>query len=613
MKSEDRGSPADTSETGKHGAQPLTNGFETEPLLVATAAIVTTVAVAYAANSWNVAENSLPAQGWCLGAAAMWVIVAAQGAWRPWKRSSLTPLVATLVVLAVAVAVRHWMMRFLPPAGRSGFEELEMGSDGYGVLSTGILPLEFRFTKVLAAVGLWFGGPTLSALRLPFQLLGYVRLIVIFMTLRLLGVGRAASGFLALVIAASRWSVITSGSAYEDFSATVFLLFLIFCLGKLDLRRASAGAWAAAAGGLAGVLMFENSSFRFAIPFAAAWVAWLIVRSRSGVREHWRSLALFAGAFALVALPMLVDIAHNGWASIFFEAIVRYRNGRPGLLPNEMGASLWKSFRTLAGFPVRIDLCLAPDFGHAVQPVIGLLMVGGAVSGLVRAGRPFVRALVLAALGAVVVCVATTDFFMASRLAPIVTILFLTGGILLQDFGSALRWAVRRLTAGLQHPSLSSATLASVVAMVFYAGLTGGLVEDSVRRVEAMATDVNVRNEYLNNQYLTAAYIARVARPGSRFIVVTPGQLRDWSDRDIAWWVYARQRPQVSAAPVIPSPAAVAPGTVVVVAAEGRPLDDREVAQLTDFARAAGSAGSLSFLTEPPGRKILGSVCVRCR
>ncbi len=522
------------------------------------------------------------------------------------------PLLATIAVLAAAFFVRHWMLGVLPPPDRCGFEELQMGSDGYRLLLTGHLPLEFRFTKALAAAGLWWGGPTLPALRLPFQLVGYARLVLTFLVLRLLGVGRAPSGFLTLVIAASRWSVITSGSAYEDFSATAVLLLLMFCLGKLDLQRASAGAWAAAAGGLAGILMFENSSFRFAILLAVGWVAWVALKAPSGPRAHWRPLALFAGAFVLVALPMLIDIVHRGGSSVFFEAIVRYRYGRHSLLPSALAENLWKSLRTLAGFPVRISFFLAPESGHAVQPLKGLLLLGGAVTGLLRAGRPFVRALVLAALGAVVACAATTDFFEASRLAPVFSILFLTGGVLLQDLGSWLSRAVRRFTAGLQRTPLGSEALAEVAAALFYAALAAVLVHSSVGRVDAMAADVDVRNEYLNNQYLTAAYLARTARPGSRVIVVTPGQMRDWSASDIAHWLFAGRRLDVTAAPVLPSPETVAPGTLVVLAAEGRPLDEREVGQLGDLARASRSPDSLSFLTEPEDRKVLGSVCVGC-
>lgn len=613
VKSEDLGLPSGASGPGNRGAWPPARRFDLETSLVASAAIASAVAVVYAANAWGVAGRSLPAQLWCLAAAALWLVVGIRGAWPGWRwrRPGLAPLLATVAVLAAAFVVRHWMLGVLPLPDRSGFEELQMGSDGYRLLTTGHLPLEFRFTKALAAAGLWWGGPTLPALRLPFQLLGYARLIVTLMILRLLGVGRAPSGFLTLALAASRWSVITSGSAYEDFSATAVLLVLIFCLCKLDLRRASAGAWAAAAGGMAGILMFENSSFRFTILLAVGWVAWVALKAPSGPRAHWRPLAFFAGTFALVSLPMLVDIAHRGGGSIFFEAIVRYRNGRSSLLPRALAENLWKSLRTLAGFPVRISFFLAPDSGHAVQPLKGLLLLGGATAGLLRANRPFVRALVLAALGAVLACAATTDFFEASRLAPVFSILFLTGGVLLQDLGNWLSRTVRRFTAGQRAPADREA-LAGVAAALFYAALAAVLVHSSIGRVKDMAADVDVRNEYLNNQYLTAAYLAQTARPGSRVIVFTPGQMRDWTDLDIAHWLYAGRRLDVAAAPALPSPETVAPGTLVVLAAEGRPLDEREIGELRELARAADSTSALSFVRGPDGRPVLGSVCVRC-
>ena len=258
-------------------------------------------------------------------------------------------------------------------------------------------------------------------------------------------------------------------------------------------------------------------------------MAWLALTSPSGVRAHWRPLALFAGALTLVALPMLVDIAHRGGGSIFFEAIVRYRNGRHGLLPSALAESLWKSLRTLAGFPVRISFFLAPDSGHAVQPLKGLLLLGGALPGFcARVGRSCARWCSRRS-ARVVVCAATTDFFEASRLAPVFSILFLTGGVLLQDLGSGVSRAVRRFTAGRRAPADREA-LAGVAAALFYAALAAVLVHSSIGRVKAMAADVDVRNEYLNNQYLTAAYLARTARPGSRVIVVTPGQMRDWSE-----------------------------------------------------------------------------------
>jgi hypothetical protein len=581
--------------------------------LAGGAAAVTAAAVVYTVLAWSLPDRAGPAQAACFAAAACWLVFALAGVevGRPRWREKAGAWAATAAVLLMAFAVRHWMLGMLPPADRSGFEELQMGSDGWRLLTSGHLPMEFRFTKAVAALGLWWGGPTLAALRLPFQLLGYVRLVLTFAVLRALGVGRAASGFLVLALAASRWAVISSGSAYEDFSATALLLLLILALAKLDLARANARAWAVFAGALAGMLMFENSSFRFGVLLAGAWVVWAVVRAPGGARAHWAPAALFAVAFVLVALPMLVDIAHNGGRSIFFEAIVRYRHERRGVLPGAMLSSLWKSLRMIAGRPVGISFFLAPEAGYAVQPLTGVLLVGGAVSGLVRPRRPFVRALVLAALAATVACAATTDFFGASRLAPVITVLFLTGGVLLQDVGRAVHSLAGWLGVAVRLP-WSAERFAAATATLFYAVLAAVMVSAGIGQVRSMASNVDVRNEYLNNQYLTAAHIARVAAPGARVVVVTPGLMRDWTARGIARWLYSGRRLDVRAAARLPLPGEVAPGTVVVLAAEGRPLRPQEVGELERLARATGSAGSLSWVREAGDRTVLGSVCVRC-
>ena len=96
--------------------------LDLETSLVASAAIVSAVAVVYTSNAWGVAGRSLPAQLWCLAAAAAWLVVAGRSAWREWswRRPELAPLLATIAVLAAAFVVRHWMLGVLPLPDRSG-------------------------------------------------------------------------------------------------------------------------------------------------------------------------------------------------------------------------------------------------------------------------------------------------------------------------------------------------------------------------------------------------------------------------------------------------------------------------------------------------------------
>ncbi len=124
--------PSGASGPGNGGAWPPAKRFDLEASLVASAALVSAVAVVYPPGARGVTHRSLPAQLWCLAATALWLAVGIRGAWPGWRwrRPEVVPLVATIAVLAAAFVVRPWMLGILPLPDRSGFEELQMGSDG---------------------------------------------------------------------------------------------------------------------------------------------------------------------------------------------------------------------------------------------------------------------------------------------------------------------------------------------------------------------------------------------------------------------------------------------------------------------------------------------------
>ena len=113
--------------------------------------------------------------------------------------------------------------------------------------------------------------------------------------------------------------------------------------------------------------------------------------------------------------------------------------------------------------------------------------MAGAITGLVVRGRHFVRALVLAALGAVVVCSATTNFFASSRLAPVLSILLLPAGVLLEDLGKLARRVFPLLAARLDPRGRGLISGARVGEALVYGLLAVLFVAGSARRVAAMA------------------------------------------------------------------------------------------------------------------------------
>jgi hypothetical protein len=592
------------------------------PLAVASVAVLVLADVERAAGSWRAGVQLI-----CALLAALWVVFAARDARSRRGARSKLALVRWLpaaAIVAVACALRYRMLAYLPLPNRTAFEELQMGADAYRLLVTHLLPLEFRFTKMIAAFGLLLGGHTVDALRLPFQLLGYAKLVVVVLCLRGLKVGWWPTAFVTVAAGVSRWFVIGSGVAYEDFSPIIFMLLVVWCLIEVDLARPSAAAWAAGAGSLAGILMFENSSFRFVILLAGGWLLWLALRggrpTAVAKRRRWRPLAFFVVTLALVAAPMIVDAVHAGRDSIFFEAFVRYAHERTTVLASAFWPNLKETFATLAGRPVRISFYLAPDFGHAVHPLLGALLILGFVAGLVRPRLPVLRAVAVAALLAILVCCAATNYFGATRIAPVFSLLILAAGALLEDIREGLGSALSKLTNGARAvspdvrtarrgPSLGWPALAGAAVFVV---LSLWVVEASSEAVRSMAADRDVRNEYVNDQYVTASYLARTARPGGRVVVFTVQGRRNWSRDGVAYWVYASKALKVESVPALPGPDAIPSGTLVVVAAEGHALAQREVGELTALGRLTGSLETLDVWRGLGGRPLVASICVGC-
>ena len=60
-----------------------------------------------------------------------------------------------------------------------------------------------------------------------------------------------------------------------------------------------------------------------------------------------------------------------------------------------------------------------------------------------------------------------------------------------------------------------------------FAALMLAVVAKNSERVERMTRDIDVRNEYLNNEYVIARHIARAAPPHGRVLVYDVQTRRD--------------------------------------------------------------------------------------
>lgn len=103
----------------------------------------TLATVAWAEFLHGSPERSLVVQVACMLVALLWVGVASREAWRNPHPLRLAPadLLAGFVLVAVACVLRYRMLAYLPLPDRTGFEELQMGGDGYNVLTSWVLSL----------------------------------------------------------------------------------------------------------------------------------------------------------------------------------------------------------------------------------------------------------------------------------------------------------------------------------------------------------------------------------------------------------------------------------------------------------------------------------------
>jgi hypothetical protein len=273
----------------------------------------------------------------------------------------------------------------------------------------------------------------------------------------------------------------------------------------------------------------------------------------------------------------------------------------------------------LAGWPVQTGSLLARAAGQAVHPVTGALFALAALVGLFRPREPIVRAIVITAALATVVCSVTTNDFQPTRLAPVVSIMLLPVGSLLQSIQELAERATYRpapaagLPVGDPPPRNRGVVLGirAATALV-YAGLSVFRVQASAARIGRMAGDRAIWREYANDQYVTASYLANEAPSGSRVLVVTPGMERDWSQHSIAYWVYAGKQLQVAGVQELPRPEAIMMGTLVVMGAEGRALRVEEIDRFQTLAGETGSLATVDLYRGRGERILVASFCVGC-
>lgn len=336
---------------------------------------------------------------WTWFAGAAWLL---GGAWRvspPRPRIPTPPAVWvwTLIILAVAIALRAWRIDTIPRyvhhdeavMSQAGLRYLVEGLDWFTVKRDDgnftNMPLAF----IPAGIGPWIGGFNLVAARLMDVVLGVLSVWLLFD-----GTRRVAALPLA-VVAALLLAANHTHIAYSRIASTYmhvgFLVSLLFwLLSKLWTRPTYLQA---ALLGVAGVLGMQTYHAAFAtLPLALVVVLGLAVVQW----RRWRGLAAPLAVAAISALCAAGIFAVAVWRArdLMFTRNHEVSIYEPGHMANlqrfyhtdsALTVTLYQVQRGLAAFNVGRDMCEQYMIDRPLaDPYTAALLVAGAVLALVR-------------------------------------------------------------------------------------------------------------------------------------------------------------------------------------------------------------------------------------
>jgi hypothetical protein len=196
----------------------------------------------------------------------------AWGIWPPpserlWTRG---PLLLALALLTVAAIYRLGNIATFPgEAAVSQIEDLQVGNFGQAFLNGYRLRWEYLSSTWLAALGIWLGGPTQMAVRIPFAAVSALKLLPIFAWLRL-SVGTLGAAVGCTLLAVSFWDVVLSRIPNNH---NVLIVATAFALIAGPVRRGRPSAYILL-GFLGGYILHEYIAYRPLAFWAVAAALW---------------------------------------------------------------------------------------------------------------------------------------------------------------------------------------------------------------------------------------------------------------------------------------------------------------------------------------------------
>jgi hypothetical protein len=616
----------------------------------------------YANTQSEIGATTVLIQALCFVFAFLWTAFLARGAIaslfsqdiREWH---IHP--AWLLVLA-AIVCRFMFGFLMPPAHQTGFEELQTGEDAFNILRTGAIPIEFRFTNILASLGLQYGAAIdIDSLRVPFRIAGLISLVILVLALRGMKLRWIPTLMIAFTAATMRFLVLASGVADELFASMIYAIAMLMCLIQSENSDHRKPFWAAASGIIAGMLMYEYTSYRVYFLLGLLWFLWRCFFQGKSMEVHppssrWFTLGAYLLPVYLIALPTILQTVHHPESSVFFEAFYRHGIDRPSLFSPNFFSETQNLILGMTGWPAAVSAFYVPSGEPVILPVIGSLFALGFLYCLFLTRRGFARALALTTILTVISAGLFANNTNIGRMAPVIPMLLIMTGLLLDnviqklansnpfgDHPKLLTFSISNLASAkpnvlegkpdsanvssqatglvagskqivLDFQKLYQRAIAAIIGVASVA-LTIGIVIAQYQTLAHMVADPTVMNEFTNDDYSVCAYIGSVAAP-SQHVYIYSSEHTPQCSSDTNWgWYFAGNPLRVEhVSDNFLLRANLQPGDLVVVGSRNRALREDEISQLIALGNRTNSLSSLEFSKNISGRITSASICNQC-
>ena len=482
----------------------------------------------------------------------------------------------------IAIALRHVFLEFLPP-DFAAFEEINQGKFAYAIVNLGE-PLTFHmwFTNALGAISFALVGQDLDSLRTAFEFANSLAILLVAISLRRLNVGWTGTLVAVFIMATTRWAVVAAGFAEESFGPTLLVALLVMSLIYSDTSRRNSRFWAAIAGIVSALLFYEYVPYTFLVPLPAAfWLFRALFAKRHGERIQIVQMSLwYIAAFALTSAPLLsqfiFDIRATHLGDRFFAHDVAERS--QGVLWSEY-AQQWfgdtmSYISVILGTENQRGSTLFRASGESMIPlIVGIIFGLGLLDAIRRPQSMLIFIFAITVLGFSTLIAIPSDRFFLGRLTPMLPILIITSGVMLDRLANYL---TEHSWKRLPRVGVLATILVGVILWVNFVGIV------------RMSEDESTLNEYVNNNYVVCKPIGEQPFVFEKVITVADAQC-SFNDEI---WLYRETTFEAENMPDIPTAEEIRPGTLIVVG-NTRGLSENMKARISDLARATGSSDTL--------------------